>query len=932
MSLTKLYPPLIEPSIPTFTTIINIPFQHNALVGFDDFIGYQVQIKELNGKVIYTGYIEQDKNKNIIKIDTESFKDKLTTTINWYKISIAYVDTNQEVGYFSSAAVGKYLGEFNQEDFTLSLEKNIINNQETYKGIYIHKNDPTEKEFSYQFILYDAKEQVLADTGILLHNTQSVNDEADVSYDIFVCDYKLDQQYNQYGFQMNYMLVYKVKTINGYELSTSILINSNYSEMENEKIPFLIQAQLNREKGSVQVKLFNNENCNITNSITGSFLLKRISSKDNYFKFFIIKSFSLVNATLNQLSEGILLYEDFTVESGQNYIYYVQQLDKENNVYINTKSYMFNNYISVYFEDMFLYDGEVQLAIKFNPKIASFKINIQGVKIETIGNQFPYILYNNKTYYKEFPISGLISYNMDEQETFLKNLFPKNKKLRLETEHHNKYIYENNGVVKDTRFSVMKDNQGYKYKDFYDSQNSDLTDLSYAIEKEFKLAVLEFLNNKKPKLFRSSAEGNYCVMLLNSSLTPVDTLGRMIHSFNTTAYEVMDSDTFIQQLIKNTVLNKSYKNGIYNTIETNNDIKIITINEQNDNVNLLKDKEFIKNFKIENVSPMSIITLGKINLPDITNVTYFPITIGSTGYYNYSCFNEEEYISAIYLGDKNNNYEGKPNIGQLIIQDTILLDDSLFNINYKVQEHTLLGKEIKQAVVRRPFISQGLILPFYTESTNNNYGYAMRLDKIYNLKIRNFSTSNINRVSIRIGTTSNVLSEVQEISFRELQAGDYVLMSPTLKTYIDNHGPSDEYNLQQFFIYEREVNNYINRNTANEVEEYDNIPGSEFYIAYKLKLKDNITWDDFKVVALQAISEDLNKETKEYLLLPQEEKDIVVDLDLDTNDIIFNNIIITWENSKCTKDINNFYDIRCNIFAKITKIIFYEGQEVTESQ
>ena len=44
----------------------------------------------------------------------------------------------------------------------------------------------------------------------------------------------------------------------------------------------------------------------------------------------------------------------------------------------------------------------------------------------------------------------------------------------------------------------------------------------------------------KPKLFRSPGEGSYIVRLMNVSLTPNDTLGRMLHTFSSTAYEVAD--------------------------------------------------------------------------------------------------------------------------------------------------------------------------------------------------------------------------------------------------------------------------------------------------------------------------------------------------------------------------------------------------------
>jgi hypothetical protein len=62
------------------------------------------------------------------------------------------------------------------------------------------------------------------------------------------------------------------------------------------------------------------------------------------------------------------------------------------------------------------------------------------------------------------------------------------------------------------------------------------------IERNFKLEVLEWLTNGKPKLFRSPTEGNYIVRLMNVSLSPMDQLGRMIHSFNCTAYEIAENN------------------------------------------------------------------------------------------------------------------------------------------------------------------------------------------------------------------------------------------------------------------------------------------------------------------------------------------------------------------------------------------------------
>jgi hypothetical protein len=71
-------------------------------------------------------------------------------------------------------------------------------------------------------------------------------------------------------------------------------------------------------------------------------------------------------------------------------------------------------------------------------------------------------------------------------------------------------------------------------------KTTDLKSYNVALERDFKIKVLNWLTNGKPKLFRSPTEGNFIVRLFNVSLTPDDKVGRMLHTFNSTAYEIAD--------------------------------------------------------------------------------------------------------------------------------------------------------------------------------------------------------------------------------------------------------------------------------------------------------------------------------------------------------------------------------------------------------
>lgn len=178
---------------------------------------------------------------------------------------------------------------------------------------------------------------------------------------------------------------------------------------------------------------------------------------------------------------------DSLIESGTAYQY---------GVYSNGVITVDDTSVSNEFEDMFLEGNGKKLKIRFNPKVSSFKRVVLESKIDTLGSQYPIFFRNGNVDYKEFSISGLISY-LSESEGFITN----------ETE-----------------------NEG-------DSFLTDLTPENIKKEKEFRLAVLDWLTDGNPKTFQSETEGTYIVRLMNVSLTPTDSLGRMLYTFQATAYE-----------------------------------------------------------------------------------------------------------------------------------------------------------------------------------------------------------------------------------------------------------------------------------------------------------------------------------------------------------------------------------------------------------
>ena len=126
------------------------------------------------------------------------------------------------------------------------------------------------------------------------------------------------------------------------------------------------------------------------------------------------------------------------------------------------------------FEDMFLYDGKRQLKIRFNPKVNSFKNTVLETKTDTIGNQFPFFFRNGQVSYKEFPISGLISMLMDDNQLFI----------------------ETPSIISQTRIRTNSEDI------LINSNSTQLTVDNVKKEREFKLEVLQWLQNGKLKLFK----------------------------------------------------------------------------------------------------------------------------------------------------------------------------------------------------------------------------------------------------------------------------------------------------------------------------------------------------------------------------------------------------------------------------------------------
>ena len=510
----------------------------------------------------------------------------------FYKVQLAYIDENGDEGYYSTTAVVKFT---TKPDVTIEgLKLGAVNlHRRTYIGHYSQATienekyrDTTEKEYSYQFLLTDNEGNVLKDTGILLHNNSNDLNNYE-SFDSFTLPLELTEG-------TSYYLQYKITTNNGLTMESS-----NYRIMYAKSVEPEIQAkvisELNYNNGYILIKLEGEKDNGIERNVTGSFLISRSDDKSNFTIWDEILKFNLVGQTPSYWS-----WKDMTVEHGVKYRYALQQYNKNElysekilSVYYDENGDEINAPIEAYFEDSFLFDGKIQLKIKYNPKVSSFKTTLMETKVDTIGSKYPFVFRNSAVEYKEFPISGLISYLSDEENLFVsdedidltKNFTNWTRQTTISSDIDEDDFFfdiqnysESNKTYEESeamRAGYELQQQQMKLIEEAKQRTTDLLDYNVAAERAFKLKVLDWLNNGEIKLFRSPAEGNYIVRLMNVSLSPEDRLGRMLHTFNCNAYEIAECtyDNLASYNLLTTVLNgdRVYKTETVQLIKDNND-------------------------------------------------------------------------------------------------------------------------------------------------------------------------------------------------------------------------------------------------------------------------------------------------------------------------------------------------------------------------
>lgn len=327
----------------------------------------------------------------------------------------------------------------------------------------------------------DTTEKLKSYKFTILKNGTIVASSGEQIHDI---NNEYDLFYPNYEFEngVTYSVSFDITTINGYQATK----NTTFTYSKSSTSSGTITAVNNVAEGYVDITM---------SAYTNN--LRLLRKHNNQWE-------ELLQTIPNQKH-----FRDFTVEQGEEYIYGVEIISGGKYGQLSQ-----SDSIKADFEDALIYDGERQLNLRYDCKISSYKSNIQEQKVETIGAQFPFIFRNGAINYKEFSINGLLSYHIDEHRLFQDGCFAAADSADAEK-----------------RATTVA---------YSDSDAEEFVGEEWHKEREFKNAVLDWLSDGKPKLLRTCQEGNFIIRLVNISASPNEVLGRRIHSFSATAYEIAE--------------------------------------------------------------------------------------------------------------------------------------------------------------------------------------------------------------------------------------------------------------------------------------------------------------------------------------------------------------------------------------------------------
>lgn len=270
----------------------------------------------------------------------------------------------------------------------------------------------------------------------------------------------------------------------------------------------------------------------------------RSSSKDNFSYW---DEIALVGFNNNES----YVYIDRSIEAGTWYKYGIQLYGDTSLIFSGSTELA--EPVSVLYEDVFLNSQGRQLKLSYDSHVTSYKRTVLENKVETLGSKFPIIRRNSATNYKQFALTGLITFHTDEEESIL-----------IHTYNHLDENSTNSSVTVGSK-TFLTENELYggnsgtdtitNLYHNYNAENGINPYNDYVKEREFREKVIDFLTSDKVFLLRTLTEGLILVRLMDINFTPKQELNNYIYTFTATAIEVAECNP-----------ENYYKYGVFNNL------------------------------------------------------------------------------------------------------------------------------------------------------------------------------------------------------------------------------------------------------------------------------------------------------------------------------------------------------------------------------
>lgn len=320
--------------------------------------------------------------------------------------------------------------------------------------------------------------------------------------------------------QPKYKLGIEYTTINGFDGNTyGKEIEFTIGPGKTDPLDFKqISLKRNTDIGAISLE-FEFDIASVTKNTEVTFDIQRASEKDNFSKWLQLKSFNIVNPS------SMFRYDDMTIETETVYRYRIL-VSYGGNVYIADRD-LKGNFLEILtrIEDIHLMGDHQQLSVKYNPNISGFKYVTQESITNSLGGKFPIVRINGDTKYRQFSLSGTLSFNTDYIALNAEGVDSRGVDMR-------RWLKEENCTLLFDLESLIANFSGAAAKM---AKNSS----SY-LEKKYRSLAMDFLTDQKPKLFRGMAEDTMIVYLSNVSFTPNKQLSREVWDFSCTVTEICE--------------------------------------------------------------------------------------------------------------------------------------------------------------------------------------------------------------------------------------------------------------------------------------------------------------------------------------------------------------------------------------------------------